>query len=78
MLLTVWAPIIFSYVPLESDSLSASKILYIVTLQVPAVPFAPRSLTLLPLMSAVKVAKEVLAEFETIVLYSCMNASEPL
>ena len=61
-----------------SDSSSANIILYIVTLQVPAVPFSPLNLTLLPLISAVKVAKGVLAELETIVLYSCMNASDPL
>ena len=41
VLLTVWAPMTFSNVPLESDSSSANAILYMVTLHVPAVPFAP-------------------------------------
>ena len=62
VLLTVWAPMTFSNVPLESDSSSANAILYMVTLHVPAVPFAPRTLTFPPLMSAVNVANGVLPE----------------
>ena len=69
VLLTVCAPMIFSRLLIvESDSLSANSILYIVTLHVPAVPLAPRSLTSLPLMSAVNVASGVFPEFVAIML----------
>ena len=78
VLLTVWAPITFSYVLDASDSSSANIILYIVTLQVPAVPFSPLNLTLLPLMSAVKVARFVLEVLVEWVLYSVIKASVPL
>ena len=48
-----------------------------VTLHVPAVPFAPLNLALPPLMSAVNVAKGVDSPLETIVLYSDMKAFVP-
>ena len=64
-------------VPDRADSLSDSSILYIVILHVPAVPLAPRSLTLPPLISAVNVASGDASALEIIVLYSFMNASEP-
>ena len=61
VLLTVCAPMILSLLLIvESDSLSANRTLYSVTLQVPAVPLAPLNLTSLPLMSAVNVANGVL------------------
>ena len=78
VLLTCCAPITFSYVPLESDSLSARSILYMVTLQVPAVPLAPLNLTFPLLMSAANVAKDVFPEFVVMLLYCDTNASEPL
>ena len=63
VLLTVCAPMILSLLLIvESDSLSANRTLYSVTLQVPAVPLAPLNLTSLPLMSAVNVANGVLPE----------------
>ena len=78
VLLTVCAPLTTSYVVDASDSSSANMILYIVTLQVPAVPFAPLNLTFPPLISAVKVASGVLSALEIKRLYSKMKASEPL
>ena len=79
VLLTVCAPIILSLLFIvEADSLSANSILYNVTLQVPAVPLAPLSLTSLPLISAVNVANGVLPELVVNWLYVCINASVPL
>ena len=66
-----------TFVPSESDSLSDINILYIVTRQVPAVPFDPLNLALPPLMSAVNVAKGVVEAFDMIVLYSVINAFVP-
>ena len=64
-------------VPSAVDSLSDISILYMVTLQVPAVPLEPRSLQFPPLMSAVNVANGVVELFDIIVLYSVTNASDP-
>ena len=64
-------------VPDLADSVSDNRTLYIVILHVPAVPLAPLTLTLPPLMSAVKVANGVNSAFVMIVLNSVMNASVP-
>ena len=61
---------------LTSESDNSTR--YIVILHVPAVPLAPLSLTLPPLMSAVNVASGVVSALDIIRLYSVMNASVPL
>ena len=66
VLVTFFAPNTSTYVPSSAEVSSANRILYIVTLQVPAVPFCPRSLALPPLMSAVKVANGVDSPFDMI------------
>ena len=70
-------PTIAIGVPDLDDSASDNKTLYIVILHVPAVPFAPLSLTFPPLMSAVNVASGVVCAFVMIKLYSVMKALVP-
>ena len=72
---TVVAPTTPVFVPLESDSVSLNKILYILTAVFGSFPDA-RSLTSLPLISAVNVSNGLLPVYMS--LYVAIKASVPL